>query len=115
MLTPRRLFSCLSDDTRLACMLLVHAHTELCVCELVAAIDDSQPKISRHLAQLRNCALLQDTRRGQWVYYSLHPDLPDWALAILGQATDAQARVLQPMSQRLDIMQNRPERATDCA
>lgn len=106
----QRLFACLSDDIRLACMLLAHRHGELCVCELVAAIDDSQPKISRHLAQLRNCSLLQDQRQGQWVYYRLHPDLPSWARAVLDQAAAAEADALREMSQRLTGMSNRPER-----
>jgi ArsR family transcriptional regulator len=114
MLKAKRLFACLSDDIRLACVLLVHRHGELCVCELVAAIDDSQPKISRHLAQLRNCSLLQDRRQGQWVYYSLHPDLPSWALAVLGQAATAEAETLSGMSQRLHTMSNRPERVAAC-
>lgn len=114
MLKASRLFSCLGDDIRLACLLLLRAHGELCVCELVAALDDRQPKISRHLAQLRNCSLLQDRRQGQWVYYSLHPDLPDWVLAVLDRAADAEAASLRNRSARLDAMSNRPRRVAAC-
>ncbi len=112
MTSARRFFSCLGDDVRLAAMLLVYAEEELCVCELVAALDENQSKISRHLAQLRNCGLLQDRRQGQWVFYSLHPDVPDWALDVLELASIAQARSLKGMTQRLASMQNRPERET---
>lgn len=115
MTDARRFFSCLGDDVRLASMLLAHTEGELCVCELVEALDENQPKISRHLAQLRNCGLVQDRRRGQWVFYSLHPDLPDWAITILQQASIAEARALKVMTQRLGSMQNRPERATSDA
>ncbi len=114
MVKAKDFFACLSDNIRLACMLLAHRHGELCVCELVAALDDSQPKISRHLAQLRNCSLLQDRRQGQWVYYSLHPDLPPWALVILEQAARAEVEALSEMAQRLHTMSNRPERAAAC-
>ena len=112
MTSARRFFSCLGDDVRLASMLLLHAEEELCVCELVEALDENQSKLSRHLAQLRNCGLVQDRRRGQWVFYSLHPELPDWAIKILEQASIAQALSLRVMTKRLGSMQNRPERAT---
>ena len=96
-----RFFQCLGEPTRLHAMLLIHALGELCVCELVAALDQSQPKVSRHLAQLRHCSLLADERRGQWVYYRLAPALPTWALAILERAVDAEREVLAAMRARL--------------
>ena len=60
MLSPAALFKCLSDETRARATLLIAREGELCVCELVCALDDSQPKVSRHLAQLRGCGLLLD-------------------------------------------------------
>jgi ArsR family transcriptional regulator, arsenate/arsenite/antimonite-responsive transcriptional repressor len=83
MLYAENYFKCLSDPTRLRCLLLLYTEGELCVCELTAALELSQPKISRHLAQLRQTGLLIDSRRSQWVYYKINPDLPDWALAVL--------------------------------
>ena len=88
MLLPAHFFKCLADETRLRCLLLLQRRGELCVCELTQALQMSQPKISRHLALLRTCRLLQDRRQGAWVYYRLHPDLPDWALAVLNTAAD---------------------------
>ena len=61
-LTPTTVFKCLADETRVRLMLLITREDELCVCELTCALDESQPKVSRHLAQLRNCGLLEDRR-----------------------------------------------------
>lgn len=82
-LPPNQFFKCLSDDTRLKCLLLLLDRASLCVCELHEALSVSQPKVSRHLAELRHCGLVLDERRGRWMYYRLHPDMPDWALECL--------------------------------
>lgn len=76
------LFKALSDETRLRCLLLM-GEAEICVCDLTSALDLAQPKISRHLALLRSCELVLDRRQGQWVYYRINPDLPDWVREIL--------------------------------
>lgn len=76
-------FKCLSDPTRLDILKLVLAKQNICVCELSEALNLSQPKISRHLALLRNLSVLLDQRQGQWVYYRLNPDLPEWAVSVL--------------------------------
>ncbi|MDM1271927.1 MULTISPECIES: ArsR/SmtB family transcription factor [Acinetobacter] len=76
-------FKCLSDPTRLDILKLVLAKQNICVCELTEALNLSQPKISRHLALLRNLSVLLDQRQGQWVYYRLNPDLPKWAVSVL--------------------------------
>lgn len=59
------------------------AKQNVCVCEFTEQLNLSQPKISRHLALLRNLGVLLDQRQGQWVYYRLNPDLPVWANEIL--------------------------------
>ncbi|WP_268800467.1 metalloregulator ArsR/SmtB family transcription factor [Pseudomonas huanghezhanensis] len=113
-LLPVTLFKCLSDETRLRTMLLMSAHDELCVCELMCALTDSQPKISRHLAQLRECGLLADRRQGQWVYYRLHPQLPQWARDVLSVTLDANEAWIQADTLRLEQMGDRPLRLTTC-
>lgn len=113
-LTPTQLFKCLADETRLRLTLLVAREEELCVCELTCALDESQPKISRHLAQLRSCGLLADHRQGQWVYYRLHPNLPDWVRATLRTVLEANAQWLTSDSTRLAQMGDRPARAATC-
>jgi len=77
----------LSDQTRLRSLLLLHKEGELCVCELTHALGLSQPKISRHLAHLRDSGIVESRREGLWVYYSLHQSLPDWALNILDSSS----------------------------
>jgi ArsR family transcriptional regulator len=84
-ITPTELFSSLSHETRLRCVLLLHQHDELCVCELTHAIGAAQPHISRHLAQLRETGLILDRREGLWIHYRINPDLPAWALAVISE------------------------------
>lgn len=73
----------LSDETRLRILKLLYKQGELCVCELTFAMQLSQPKISRHLAILREQKILKDRREGQWIYYRIHPDMPAWGLRTL--------------------------------
>lgn len=108
-LTPLTFFKCLSEDTRLRCLLLICEMEVLCVCELMAALNESQPKISRHLAQLRQCNLLHDERRGKWVYYRLSPNLPAWASTILSVTLQNHHAFLDDNRKRLATMQNRPD------
>ncbi|MCE5982634.1 MULTISPECIES: metalloregulator ArsR/SmtB family transcription factor [Pseudomonas] len=114
MLTPAALFKCLADETRARATLLIVREGELCVCELMCALDDSQPKISRHLAQLRTCGLLLDRRQGQWVYYRLNPQLPAWVREVLQLTLEANGQWLDADSTRLDGMGDRPARASCC-
>ncbi|HIC9305026.1 As(III)-sensing metalloregulatory transcriptional repressor ArsR [Enterobacter cloacae complex sp. 2024EL-00229] len=81
-----QLFKILSDETRLGIVLLLREMGELCVCDLCAALEQSQPKISRHLAMLRESGLLLDRRQGKWVHYRLSPHIPSWAAQIIEQA-----------------------------
>ncbi len=111
---PTELFKALADETRVRIALLVARESELCVCELTEALEQSQPKISRHLAQLRSIGLLQDRRQGQWVFYRLHPQLPDWVLDVLRLTGQAQASNLTQDLQRLELMGDRPSRTAAC-
>jgi ArsR family transcriptional regulator, arsenate/arsenite/antimonite-responsive transcriptional repressor len=86
---PESLFRALSDPTRLRCLSLLREEEELCVCELVHALEVPQPRISRHLAQLRDCGLVRDRRCGQWVFYRLRNDLPEWVRVVLLSALEA--------------------------
>ena len=113
-MAPNQFFKCLSDETRMLSMMLIAQQGELCVCELMVALDDSQPKISRHLAQLRNCGLLSDRRDKQWVYYSLPADLPDWARSLLDTLCQQQAVLLEQPCKRLENMSDRPVRCAAC-
>ena len=63
-------FKACADATRLRILFLL-TERELCVCELVAVLDMSQGKISRHLAIMKQADLLTDRRDGVWIYYAL--------------------------------------------
>ncbi len=109
-LEPARLFKCLGDETRLTLTLLIRREGELCVCEMTCALEESQPKVSRHLAQLRTCGLLSDRREGQWVYYRIAEALPGWVIDMLLAAERGKAEHLVELQARLADMGNRPER-----
>ena len=112
--SPPDVFKCLADATRIRLILLILREGELCVCELIHALNDSQPKISRHLAQLRSCGLLVDRRQGQWIYYRLNPQLPQWVSTVLETTLQANQPWLQTDAQRLDAMGDRPQRTSTC-
>jgi ArsR family transcriptional regulator len=82
-LTAEIFYKALADPTRLRSLMLLVQEGELCVCELMCALDIIQPKISRHLAQLREAGIVSTRREGQWVYYRLHKSLPAWAKQVL--------------------------------
>ncbi|MFE8070204.1 metalloregulator ArsR/SmtB family transcription factor [Marinobacteraceae bacterium S3BR75-40.1] len=100
-MTPPDVFRLLGDETRARTVLLLRHLGELCVCELTQALAMSQPKISRHLKLLREGGLLSDQRKGQWVYYRLHPLLPDWVVQVINTTEAANRPWLQQELQRL--------------
>jgi ArsR family transcriptional regulator len=114
MFDPLSFYKCLADDTRLQSLLLIQAETELCVCELTTALELSQPKVSRHLAQLREAELLLDRRQGQWVFYRINPQLPRWVAAVIKQTLEANAAYLSGSCTRLAAMGDRPARLGHC-
>ena len=64
------LFAALADRTRLRLLNLI-AGREVCVCYLVEVLRQGQPKISRHLAYLRNAGIVTARREGKWMHYRL--------------------------------------------
>ncbi|HGS4673733.1 MULTISPECIES: metalloregulator ArsR/SmtB family transcription factor [Vibrio] len=83
MFDPILLYKALSEETRLKSLLLMQKKGELCVCDLMQALNLSQPKVSRHLAELRKHELVLDERRGKWVYYRINPALVPWVKQVL--------------------------------
>lgn len=65
-----RLFAALADPTRLRLLNLISGR-EVCVCYFVEILRMGQPKISRHLAYLRNAGLVSARRDGKWMHYSM--------------------------------------------
>ena len=63
-------FKALSEETRLRIMKLLE-DGELCVCDIVAALDMIQPKVSFHLGVLKKAGLIKDRKQGKWIHYRI--------------------------------------------
>lgn len=96
-------FKGLADETRLKLLLAMKVRGEICVCELTELLGETQPKISRHLALLRNTGIVVTERRGQWVYYRLNDRLPPWQQDVLDCLREEQLPELLLQSQPLCI------------
>ncbi|MDG3086675.1 metalloregulator ArsR/SmtB family transcription factor [Vibrio hannami] len=107
---PNQFFKILSDETRMRCLLLIAREEGLCVCELTEALNESQPKISRHLAQLRQSGVLIDERKGQWVMYRVSDSLPGWLAKIIDglKSSNCLKEQYQQDIERLNAMGGRP-------
>jgi ArsR family transcriptional regulator len=64
------IFKTLSDETRLRIIKLLE-EGELCVCDITAALDKVQPKVSFHLSALKEAGFIKDRKQGKWIHYSL--------------------------------------------
>lgn len=59
-----------SDETRMRILMLL-AHRELCVCQIMGVLGISQPLVSRNLSLLSSAGLLDERREGKLAFYSL--------------------------------------------
>jgi ArsR family transcriptional regulator len=72
----------IGDPTRRCMLALLRVEGEVCVCEFVAALEEVQPSVSRHLATLREGGWITSRREGTWMHYRL-AQLPKWARTLL--------------------------------
>lgn len=80
-------FQALGDNTRLRLLNLM-GEQELCVCYFVELLDAPQPKISRHLAYLRNVGIVAARREGKWMHYRIVTPPHSGATRILRNTLD---------------------------
>ena len=108
---PHQFFKLLSDETRVRCLLMIAREEKVCVGELTAALNESQPKVSRHLALLRSSGVVVDTRQGQWIFYRLSDQLPGWMRKQIQGLVESNClkKEYQQDIQRLSAMKSRPE------
>jgi ArsR family transcriptional regulator len=66
----QQFFQALGDNTRLRLLNLM-GEQEVCVCYFVEILGGPQPKISRHLAYLRNAGIVASRREGKWMHYRI--------------------------------------------
>ena len=60
-----------SDINRVSILALVLRDKEVCVCEICDTLELSQPLVSRHLKQMKEAEVLEATKKGKWINYSL--------------------------------------------
>ena len=89
-----RLFHALSDETRLAVIEMLR-DGERCVCDLQAALDAAQSRLSFHLKVLKDVGVVTDRKQGRWVHYALDRDAFAEIETLLGE--------LKPSTRRLAI------------
>lgn len=77
-------FRALADPTRVAIVNRLSTTDSVCVCDLTAAFDLSQPTISHHLRILRDAGLVEAERRGTWAHYRLVPAAIDALRSVFG-------------------------------
>ena len=65
------LLKLLGDKTRLTMVKIMDSH-DCCVCEFVEIFKMSQPAISQHVRKLKDAGVVNESRRGQWIIYSLN-------------------------------------------
>jgi ArsR family transcriptional regulator, arsenate/arsenite/antimonite-responsive transcriptional repressor len=78
------------DPTRRAALALLWDGGEHCVCELMARLDASQSRMSRHMKVLREAGLVRDRRCAQWVRYRRNPDLAPNVAAVIDAVLTAE-------------------------
>lgn len=106
MLEAQALFDVLSDEIRRRILCLLLKEGELCVCELFQALGLPQPKVSRHLAVMRDAGVLSVRREATWVFYRLDAQLPLWAYKVM-ESMALGASYAEDI-RRLETMDNRP-------
>ena len=88
---PLAVLSALSEPTRLGAMQILSDKGEHCVCELMARLDATQSRMSRHMQVLKHAGLVVDRRDAQWVRYRINPALSPHHQTILDAALAAVA------------------------
>ena len=89
-------FDALSDPLRRRILVMLLDKDERCVCELHGALDETQPKVSRHLGVLRDAGIVAARREGVWMHYRIHPELPAWAFRVLWHMKEGEGEIVKP-------------------
>ena len=102
----------IGDPSRRCILALLAVEGEVCVCEFVAALEELQPSVSRHLGLLREGGWITSRREGTWMHYRL-ARLPKWARTLLEALVGGGVppEVLRDVRKRLAAFPGRPPRA----
>ena len=102
------IFKALSDETRLRVIKLLE-RGELCVCDITAALDMVQPKVSFHLGTLKEAGLIKDRKQGKWIHYSLNEKDLFRRMLILSACERMQDATITEDRKRLEAFINEKE------
>lgn len=102
------IFKALSDETRLRIIKLLE-QGELCVCDITAALDMVQPKVSFHLSALKEAGFIKDRKQGKWIHYSLNEKDLFRRMLILSACERMQDDTISGDRKRLDAFLGKKE------
>lgn len=84
----------LGDKTRLTIMAYLKERA-LCVCDIVELMEASQSNVSQHLRKLKAAGIVNETRKGQWIYYSLNVEDKPYIQEIMGHIPSLKEKIDQ--------------------
>jgi len=100
--------------TRLRCLYLAARHDEVCVCEVVDALDVPQPTISKAFKALKESGLVTDRRDSNWIYYRVDESMPAWMASIVSATIDDLARSRQYLEDEKQLVRSRVQEEKVC-
>jgi ArsR family transcriptional regulator len=106
-------FKALSDETRLRIVKLLQKG-ELCVCDIVAALDTIQPKASFHLGVLKGAGLIKDRKQGKWIHYSLNESDLFKRMLLVSVCEKTDGAMIAEDRKRLDRFLKSKQARVDC-
>ena len=108
------IFKALSDETRLRIIKLLE-QGELCVCDITAALDMVQPKVSFHLSALKEAGLIKDRKQGKWIHYSLNEADLFRRMLMVSVCEKADGNLIPEDRKRLAGFLKKKKTGSDCA
>ncbi|MGM0688911.1 MAG: ArsR/SmtB family transcription factor [Bacillota bacterium] len=91
----------LSEKTRIRILVLLHQASEICVSDIVDALQENQYKVSRHLKVLHEAKLVTSIRKGRWIYYQLNQNQFHFNDTLLNAVKHISSRVISEDLHRL--------------
>jgi ArsR family transcriptional regulator len=103
-----KVFRALSDETRIRLIKLLEDAGEVCVCDIMKAMDISQTRASRNLNILKEAGLVSDRRDKRWIYYSVNKKTADECcgdvLKVIGKWLIADDEILNDKNRLVQII-----------
>lgn len=112
MTAPHDIFAALADPTRVKILLLVR-DLQLSVGELAELLDQSQPRVSRHVRILSEAGLVRRQKEGAFVFVGLGEIVPAAEIAALAARLDPGGATIAAERARLVQVRAERQRAVD--